>query len=218
MNKMKSNAIPWWGWIVWLLIAIFGVLVYRHLPNQIATHFNANGQPNSFSSRLKGIITVPLIMLAIMILWQFVWRIDPKRKNYASFWSTYRTVGGIVVLCLGAVQFWVLTYALQSEWASARILPTVIGVILLLLANVLPRLQSNWVVGIRTPWSLSSEESWRKTHRLAGNLGVPMGIIIVVLAWILPTSMIKWGLLSPIVIWALVTVIASYIYARNESL
>ena len=100
--------------------------------------------------------------------------------------------------------------------SSMRFGPTTSGIMILLLANVLPRLQPNWWVGIRTPWTLSSAESWNRTHRFAGHLGIPTGVLMVILAWVLPNSMIMLAILVPIILWALISVVASYFYAKKE--
>ncbi len=42
------------------------------------------------------------------------------------------------------------------------------------------KIRPNWFVGIRTPWTLSSELSWRKTHRLGGWVLALMGLALVV--------------------------------------
>jgi uncharacterized membrane protein len=94
---------------------------------------------------------------------------------------------------------------------------TAYGIMFMLIANVLPRLQPNWFVGIRTPWTLSSEECWNRTHRLGGQLGIPIGILIVILAWVLPIGKVMvLAVVIPIILWVLITVVASYFYAKKE--
>lgn len=213
-SEPRPAAMPWWGWVVWIATIVYSAIVYRYLPAHMATHFSASGQPNQYSSRFWGVAITPLIMLAMVLLWMVLWRIDPKRRNYTTFWPTYRLVGGGILVLLAVVQVWMLQRDLGSAWASIRIIPTLIGALLVLLANLLPRVQPNWWLGIRTPWTLSSEKVWRKTHRFAGNLGVPMGILAVVLAWVVPISAIQWAILGPILLWALVSTAISYVYAR----
>lgn len=58
-----------------------------------------------------------------------------------------------------------------------RLVPTVIGIMFMLMANILPCIQPNWWIGFRTPWTLLSAESWNRTHRLGGKLGIPAGIL-----------------------------------------
>jgi uncharacterized membrane protein len=57
---------------------------------------------------------------------------------------------------------------------------------LVLFGNFIGRLRPSWFIGIRTPWTLSSDVVWRRTHRLAGRLMVPAGLLAVLLAVVLP--------------------------------
>ena len=205
----KNRAMPWWGWLAWVLSIILGIVAYTHLPTQGVS------KANRTTPRLLVILYEPAIMLGIIILWHVLWRIDPKEKNYESFWSTYRYIGGVIVVCISLVYLTVIGHALRI--VSMRFVPTAIGIMFMLIANISPRIQPNWSVGFRTPWTLSSTESWNRTHRLAGQLGIPMGILIIILAWILPTSsMMKLAILVPTLLWVLITVAASYFYYKKS--
>lgn len=205
----KNNALPWWGWLAWGLTIALGMIAYTHLPAQVV------GKANRMTPRLLMVLYEPSVMLGFILLWQVLWRIDPKKGNYESFWSTYRYIGGVIVVCIGLIYLTTLGHALNIT--SMRFVPTVIGIMFMLITNVSPRIQPNWWVGFRTPWTLSSTESWNRTHRLGGQLGIPMGLLIIILAWILPTNvMMKLTIVVPILLWALITVVASYFYAKQD--
>lgn len=211
----KTNAIPWWGWGVWIIVAIVGIIAYKDLPSRIATHFDLADQVNGYQSRLQTVLLEPALMLLIILVWNGLWRIDPRKRNYESFWSTYRYVGGVIVVFVGVLYIWIIAHAINIPGLSSmRVMPTIVGLMMVLLANVLTRVQPNWWLGIRTPWTLSSEKSWRKTHRLSGYLGILAGLLIIILAWILPHSMVNLAILVPIIIWGLISIAASYFYAK----
>jgi uncharacterized membrane protein len=214
----KNRAMPWWGWLAWILAITLGIVAYPHLPAQVPSHVNSAGKPAFFISPLVAVLYEPAIMLVVILLWHVLWRIDPKKRNYESFWSTYRYIGGVVVVCIGLIYLMVLVHLLHI--GSIRFAPialTAYGIMFMLIANVLPRLQPNWMVGFRTPWTLSSPECWNRTHRLGGQLGIPIGILIIVLAWVLPTNrMMILAVVVPILLWLLITVVASYFYAKEE--
>jgi uncharacterized membrane protein len=212
--RMRS-VVPWWAWLVWGPTVVAGVIAYPHLPTVVATHFDAAGQPNGFSSRGVAVVLVPGIALVIALLWSVLWRIDPKRANYPSFWPTYRTVGGLIIVFLCLTQGWLLGHALGVPGLSVRVVPASVGLLFVLLSNLCPRIQPNWWLGVRTPWTLSSEVSWRKTHRLAGHLGVVVGLLLAVFALVLPTSIVAVSTLVLISVWAGIVVLASYVYARQ---
>ena len=206
----KDKAIPWWGWLTWVLVVIVGIVAYTHLPAQVI------GNANRMTPRLLVVSYEPAIMLGIILLWQVLWRIDPRRKNYESFWSTYRYIGGVIVVCISLIYLTVLGHVVLKI-ASMRLAPTAYGIMFMLIANVLPRIQPNWWVGIRTPWTLSSAECWNRTHRLGGQLGIVAGIFIIILSWILPVNrMMILAVLVPVLLWVFITVVASYFYAKKE--
>jgi uncharacterized membrane protein len=205
----KNNAMPWWGWFAWILMIVLGIIAYTYLPAEVAT------KANHMTPRLLIVLYEPAIMFVIILLWQVLWRIDPKKKNYESFWSTYRYIGGVIIVCIGITYATVLGHTFNI--LSMRFVPSAIGIMFMLIANVSTRLQPNWWVGFRTPWTLSSTESWIRTHRLGGQLGIPMGLLIIIFAWILPANlMMKLAILIPVLIWVGIVVVASYFYAKKE--
>ncbi|MCF8567366.1 SdpI family protein [Alicyclobacillus tolerans] len=211
----KKMAMPWWGWLSWILVIVLGMVTYFHLPEQVPSHVNSVGKPGLFIPRLLAVLYEPAIMLVIILLWHVLWRIDPKKKNYNSFWSTYRYIGGVIIVCIGLIYLTVLGHLLHFG-ASMRLALTAYGMMFMLIGNVLPRLQPNWWIGIRTPWTLSSEASWTRTHRFGGQLGIPTSILIILLAWVLPISkLMVLAAVGPILLWALITIVASYFYARD---
>lgn len=206
----KNKAMPWWGWLAWVLALTLGIIAYTHLPAQVV------GNANRMTPRLLVVSYEPAIMLGIILLWHILWRIDPKKKNYESFWSTYRYIGGVIVVCVSLIYLTVLGHVVLKI-ASMRLAPTAYGIMFMLIANVLPRIQPNWLVGFRTPWTLSSTECWNRTHRLGGQLGIPTGIFIIILSWILPVNrMMILAVLVPVLLWVIITVVASYFYSKKE--
>ena len=205
----KNRAMPWWGWLAWVLAMTLGFVAYAYLPAQVV------GKANRMTPRLLVVLYEPAFMLGIILLWHVLWRIDPKKKNYEFFWSTYRYIGGVIVMCISLFYLTIIGHALRI--VSMRFAPTVYGIMFMLIANILPRIQPNWWIGIRTPWTLSSTDCWNRTHRLGGQLGVPVGILIIILAWILPiTRIMMLAILVPVLLWVLITVVASYFYAKKE--
>lgn len=218
MAMKKDNAIPWWGWSAWLIAIALGIIAYSHIPAQVGTHFNLAGKADRVGSRFAAVLVEPAIMVGIMLLWHVLWRIDPKKRNYETFWPTYRYIGGIIVVFIGLMYLSTLSHLLNIAPVEMllRFGPTIYAIMIVLLANVFPRVQQNWWIGIRTPWTLSSKASWNRTHRLAGNLGIPTGVIMIILVWILPNSLIPFAIVLPIILWVFITVVASYLFAKKH--
>jgi uncharacterized membrane protein len=84
------------------------------------------------------------------------------------------------------------------------------------LGNVMPRARPNWWFGIRTPWTLTNDRVWEKTHRLGGMTFVLAGLLLIVSAFLAPTAMV--GVLIAASLGAsLIPVIYSYFAWKQEA-
>lgn len=215
INQERLGA-PLWAWGIWGVVALGTLIAVPHLPPRIPIHYGVNGQPNGYANRWMGAFMLPIIMLLLLLSWKVLWRIDPKRQNYSIMASTYRYLGGLVVGFLGFVQTWLMLQSLHAViWNSTRLIGTLSGLLIALLANVLPRVQANWWIGIRTPWTLSSEWVWRKTHQLGGHTGVIAGLLIMAANILAPT---RWAGIATVVVilaWAILLSIASYWFSAH---
>ncbi len=171
----------------WILAAA----VYSRVPDPMPIHWNAAGLPNGFGSRFTGVLLVPIMSLGLYLLFLVLPRIDPRQENYARFADTYRFFRTLILLFMLFVYGVTLVavfqpgYQLNSAWMFGGV-----GFLLAALGNYLPRVRSNWFVGIRTPWTLSDESVWRDTHRLGGRIFVIGGVAIAAAGLLKP----EWGL------------------------
>jgi immunity protein, SdpI family len=118
-------------------------------------------------------------MFGAWLLLRFLPRIDPRAPNYAKMQSTYDFMINAVLTLLLVVHAMVLAAGLGYAVPVARITPVLIGALFVTLGNVLPRARPNWWFGIRTPWTLSSDRVWARTHRVGGYAMTAAGIVIL---------------------------------------
>ena len=176
-------------WIsVLIVVAAFAIsaVVYPRLPATIPTHWDFSGQPNGWSSRLWGAWLIPIFLLGMLALVRILPRIDPRGSNYAKFGGAFEAIIDSIMLFMLALHIVALRAALGHPVQMQRILPLGIGVLLIVIGNLLPRARPNWFVGIRTPWTLSSDRVWEKTHRFGGRVFVAGGLTITIasLVWV----------------------------------
>lgn len=205
----------WFGLIVCAAAAALSLWAYPRLPETVATHWSIRGEPDGYSSRLFAVAFMPLLILALTGLFAVLPRIDPRRANYARFGDTYRLITNAVLVMPLVVHGVVLAAGLGHDVPLTRLLPLSIGLLLVFLGNYLTRVEPNWLIGIRTPWTLSSDTVWRKTHRTGGWLFVLAGLVIAAGAFV-PR------LFLPLLITAalgatLIPVVQSYILWKRES-
>ena len=196
--------------LICLLPIIAGALVYKRLPETIATHFDLNGNPDGWSSRAFAVFGLPAILLAVNLLLPFMLRADPKHENMSGALVniTIWTIPVLSLLCSGLTLGRALGYAVRIE----RVLPVFMGMLFILIGNYLPKTKQSYTMGIKLPWTLASEENWNRTHRLAGFLWVLAGIYFIVM------SFIGWSFpafVLPLVVMVLVPMAYSYILYRK---
>jgi uncharacterized membrane protein len=207
----------WLGFVVVLLVLTAGWWAYPHLPPRVPTHWNFRGEVDGYSSRFAATFVLPLVMLGLAALFQVLPKIDPRRKNYAKFSDTYWLIVNVILIFFGLVQALVLANGLGAPVSMGRILPIGIGFLMMLIGNVLGRLRPNWFIGIRTPWTLSSDEVWRKTHRLGGRLFVAGGILLMLSALVRGTFGVPL-IAALIAVLVLIPVLYSlYLWMRERS-
>ena len=174
-------------WISLLIVAagfIASAVVYPRLPETIPTHWDFSGHPNGWSSRFWGAWLIPIFLLGMWALVRILPRIDPRGSNYAKFGGAFEAIIDTIMLFMLALHIVALRAALGHPMQMQRILPIGVGVVLIVIGNLLPRARPNWFVGIRTPWTLSSDRVWEKTHRFGGRLFVAGGVIITIASFL----------------------------------
>lgn len=171
--------------VVCLIPIVFGLAVYHQLPEQMAIHWGANGEADGFASKLVGAILLPLLLAGINIITQLFIYNDPKRHNFSKrlFKITVWTIPAVAMI----IQPISILIALGVDIKIEVIVPILVGTLLVILGNYMPKCKQNYTMGIRIPWTLASEENWRKTHRIAGFVYVFAGIVMIfntLLLWV----------------------------------
>src|SRR5687768_9259645 len=180
-------------WYPMLLIAIavaVSVAVYPQLPERVPTHWNLRGEVDAWSPRRFGAFLIPVIMLVLAVLTPLLPKIDPRRANYAKFEPTFWFMINLVLTFMLGVHFMMLAVTLGADIPVMRVIPFGVGALFAIIGNVMPRTRSNWSFGIRTPWTLSSDRVWERTHRVGGYLMFAGGLVVMAGAIAAPTHLI----------------------------
>lgn len=173
----------WIPVVVVLAAVVASVIVYSRLPETMPTHWNMSGEVNGWSSRFWGAFGLPLAMVGTYAVMRFLPLIDPRRENYSKFEGAYQGIVLTVLIFLLGVHIIVLRAALGYPVSMQKVMPLGMGLLFVAIGNLLPRARSNFFVGIRTPWTLSSEKSWERTHRAGGYAFVLVGMLMVALSF-----------------------------------
>jgi uncharacterized membrane protein len=202
-----------------LLLALLGVLaslaVYSRLPSSIAVHWDLDGNPNGWMPRPLGAFFAPVFLLVIGQLMRVLPRVDPRATAHAALPDAYETIIAAALLLILACHGIVLAVALGYRVPIGRAVPALVGALIVVIGRVMPRLQPNWWYGIRTPWTLSDDRVWARTHRLAGFSMTAAGVVTIAAALALPASLGLPVLIAAIVAAVIGPVVYSYLAWRR---
>jgi immunity protein, SdpI family len=205
-------------WPLWLLlVAMFTVaaLNWRVVPDQMPVHWGLSGQPDRWGGRFEGLLLLPLVGVAVYLVLLAAPRIDPGRANYASFAEAYGAVRLVVLVAMLAIQVMMVLAARGRAVDMGAWVPLIVGGLFTVLGSLFGKLRPNWFIGIRTPWTLSSKQSWDRTHRVGGRLFILFGLLLMSLALSRPAWLViaVFGVIAAGVIGL---VVYSYVVWRDD--
>lgn len=187
--------------LITLLPILFGLIVWNRLPEQIATHWGANGQADGYSGKAFAVFGMPCILAVLQLFVSFITLNDPKRRNIHKkpLTLTFWIIPVMSVIVNG------ITYAaaLGMEIEVGIIISILVGILLIALGNYMPKLQQNYTIGIRVPWTLNSTENWNRTHRLGGKTFI-LGGFLLIIAGFLGSVMGDYGTLAALIVIVLI--------------
>ncbi len=168
--------------VVILIPILVGLILWNMLPDEIVTHWNAQGIADGFSSKPMAVFALPAFLLAMHWLCFIITCADPKNKELSGKPLTLILwICPVLSLLVSSIMY---ATALGFPISVDIIMPLFLGAMFVFIGNYMPKCKQNYTIGIKVPWALEDEENWNKTHRFAGILWVVAGIIIMATAFI----------------------------------
>jgi uncharacterized membrane protein len=176
----------------WLIVSIVLTLVvlsatlylfYQRpdlLPDEVPVHWNAKGQADHFVPRadvLPYLLIAPGAMAGMVLLTLVLPWLSPRQFSVDTFRSTYDYIMFLLVVLMGYIQGTILVASMGWKADIGQVMLGGMCLFFVLIGNVLGKVQRNFWMGVRTPWTLASETVWIRTHRLAAWLFVGAGLI-----------------------------------------
>ncbi|MCW8844303.1 MAG: SdpI family protein [Gammaproteobacteria bacterium] len=213
MNPRLSHAICL-GLISTLLA--FATWIYPQLPDLVPSHWNSQGQVDGYMAKPWGVFLLPALTVGIYLMFLVLPLISPHGFRMEKFGNVVRLFQTVMVLFMSLVAVTALLAARGDDVPVSNITLGGTGMLLLVLGNYMGKVRKNFFIGIRTPWTLASDEVWTRTHRLGGWMFSAGGLLLMLGSFsALDTRLI----LTVVVIVALVPVAYSFLlYRRLEGL
>ena len=195
------------------IAAIAGFLLTNQLPDPMPSHWNAAGEVDGYMSKAWGIWMMPIFTFVITLILAFVPSIDPLKANIEQFRSFYNFFIVGFVIYMMYVYGLTLAAALGAQFNMTYMMLPVMGLLFIALSFLIQNAKRNFFIGIRTPWTLSSDEVWDKTHAL-GAKAFRIGGFTAMLS-ILFGEPGFWLFMAATLLSAFVPVVYSYILWRR---
>ena len=195
---------------------IAGLLLWNQLPEQMASHWNINDQVDGYMSKFWGVFMMPLITLGMFLLFLIIPSINPLKANIAKFRGVFNL---FITFIMG---FMIYIHALTLAWnlgytgfkMSTSMLPA-LGLLFIFIGFMLRKAKRNFFIGIRTPWTLSSDYVWDKTHQLGAVLFMTSGALAFIGSFFGGMAAF-WFLFAPLMGSTIFLLVYSYVLYQRE--
>ncbi|MFH1696469.1 MAG: DUF1648 domain-containing protein [Candidatus Diapherotrites archaeon] len=212
MNLRKSEIV-----MLAIVVLSFAIAIYffPQMPEQVASHWNSNGEVNGYMDSFWGTFLMPVISVLLLLMFLAIPRIDPLKANIERFRKHYDRL--IIITMAFMLYIYLLTIAwnLGMRFDMARLLLPALAVLFYFIGGVLKESKRNWFVGIRTPWTLSSDAVWEKTHK-RGALLFRLFALVVLIGLFVPGQTVLI-VLVPVLAGTIYLVAYSYFEYRKET-
>lgn len=197
-----------------LLSFILSIYFYPQVPDQMATHWDSQGEVNGYMSKFWGSFFMPLLITGLVILFLVIPKIDPRKENIEMFRKHYEGFRLVLIIFLVLVHLHILLWNTGTQISPNAVIPLGMGLLFYYAGVLTENAEQNWFIGIRTPWTLSSEKVWKRTNRLGGKLFRIAGI--TAFSGVFFPEYAIYFILVPAVIVVVITVVYSYLEYKKE--
>lgn len=207
---MKNKILKYLYWLLAIFPFILSAIFYSRLPDQVAIHWDAAGQVTRYVSRPMAAFGVPALLLVCILFVNFCISADPQKQNIDRSPQLKFLGRWMIVLLANVMQSLTILNAFQSN--RVKVIFIVVGVLFIIIGNYLPKCKYNYTIGIKLPWTLASEENWRRTHRFAGFFWVISGVLMAVNSFFA----FSWISFTALALMVVVPSIYSYCFFLKE--
>lgn len=217
-NRINLKPILWTGIIIFSLMSVLCAFAWLQVPEgqKIPVHWGINGQPDRYGSKAEGLLVMPIVCIALTGLFCGIPYIEPRQFNLAASRKAYTAIVLSVQFFMAILYCIMVMTAFGKKVEMNLIVPTGVGLLFMVIGNYMGKIRSNFFCGIRTPWTLSSELSWNKTHRLGGKLFMALGLLLIASPFLSKGSFPVWLILGGAIGMTVFMFIYSYLIWKKD--
>lgn len=186
------------------IVVIFNLLFYDKMPAELPTHWNFQGQADDYGSKFHAMVTIQGFLVLMNLFLCFMLDNDPRNKKQNNFVMTISKLAMPLIMIMAYII--TVMSGLGREVNVSVIIPAFIGLLIIAIGNYLPKIKRNYTMGIKLPWTLNSDENWRRTHRLGGICFIIVGFSLI-LSVFLKSEIV---FLVPLFLGAIIPAVYSY--------
>jgi uncharacterized membrane protein len=202
--------------ILIVIAIVAGLLLWNRLPEQMASHWDNYNQVNGYISRFWGVFLMPMITVGMLLLFIAIPQIDPLKANIAQFREYYNTFIFLLIVFMDYMQGLTLAWNLgYNNFNMGTAMLPAMGLFFIYAGVLMANAKRNFFIGIRTPWTLSSDSVWEKTHALGSKLFIASGILALLGIFAGPYAI--WLMMVPLLGSALFLIVYSYVLYQQEN-
>lgn len=203
--------------LVALVPAAYLALIWDSLPEIVPVHFGADMKPDRMGNKSELWLVTSLlaaVSIGVYFLLNNLHRFDPKRKA-AQTSSTFSKLAAGMVVFMSALGIIIISSAKGGTVVQNLLFP-LLGLMFAFLGNYMNNIKPNYFAGFRLPWTLSSDENWRRTHQLGGKLWFAGGLLITIVSLFLPAGVMFPVFIVVMVVITLIPIIYSYRFFKRQ--
>ncbi len=197
-----------------LVSFLIGAYLSPYMPEKMASHWDANGSVDGYMPKLWGLFLLPVISAILFLVYMLIPKIDPLKGNIEKFRGHFDVFILLLFVFLFYVHMLTMLWNLSYRFNFIQLLAPAFGLIIYYAGIMMENAKQNWFIGVRTPWTLSSEVVWDKTNKLAGKLFKVAGVLAA-MGLIFPKYAI-FLILVPVILAAVYPIIYSYQKYQQE--
>lgn len=203
-------------WLLALLPLVLVAVFYARLPDEVPMHWGFDGEIDRYGSKNE-LWLIGALGPLFALLFQFLPRLDPKKRNYERFHTYYEAFALVLVAFIAVMMGIALLESFRPGTVSmGRVVSALVGLLFVFIGNLMGKVKPNFFMGIRNPWTISNPDVWNRAHRLGGGLFFLTGLATVVSAILLPEPLTFGVLMGGTLVTALIPTVMSYLWYRKK--